>query len=71
LVKLYGKAERRNRIAVISNMDGVIMDNTKYPILTWQKFTKRAGMKVIGVATSHSPKEISHTYLAIKNYRKN
>lgn len=32
--------------AVIFDMDGVVVDNTKYHILTWQRFAKQYGMVV-------------------------
>lgn len=45
-----------NNFAIIFDMDGVVVDNTKYHILTWQMFAKKFGVIV-------SAKEVKEKFI--------
>ncbi|HYV33664.1 MAG TPA: HAD hydrolase-like protein, partial [Candidatus Limnocylindria bacterium] len=40
-----------NKLAVIFDMDGVVVNNTKYHVITWVRFAKQLG-KVISAKTA-------------------
>jgi beta-phosphoglucomutase len=51
--KFMTKNPATSNFALIFDMDGVVVDNTKYHILAWQKFAKKLGVNVSANTVKH------------------